>query len=158
MAKQEPETQPEEPRGIADESEKTESITKETDTKPREETVLMNVPIPGVPDSVKAAFERLRDDIISLHEQPNYITLVMAVNTGTAKADLIPIPTKANMQKLMSNLDMLPEAVRDAIKKNIPAEDMKASEEIWHFFKSFDGIGMDKPKGIAEKVPDKDKK
>jgi gas vesicle protein len=101
--------------------------------------------------AVRHAFEQLRDDIIRINEDPSYVTLLMAVNTRTAKAELIPIPTIDNMTRIKDNLDQFPEAVQNAIKKNIPEADMKASTEIWEYLGKIKEVVDKNEKAIQEK-------
>lgn len=86
-----------------------------------------------VPEPVKVAVEQLKDDLISLSDSKEHVAFLMAVNVNTAQAELVPIPTLANMLKLKENLERFPDGVKAALKKNISDEDMKAVESIWHF-------------------------
>ena len=99
-------------------------------------TAIVKAELPTMPEIIRQAFIQLRDDIFALDSKPNFVTLVMAINVDTAKADLIPIPTLDNMIKLQEHLEKFPEAVQTAIKKNIPEKDMQASKEIWNFLAS----------------------
>lgn len=89
------------------------------------------VKVPQELISAKDAIRRLVVDIKALHDSDDHIGLYMAVNTQTGKADIIPIPTKENIEKLRSRLDTLPAKIQQAIRKNIPEEDWKATELIW---------------------------
>lgn len=86
-----------------------------------------------VPDSVKAAVEQLKNDLMSLNDSKDHVAFLMAVNVNTAKAELVPLPTLANMVKLKEHLEQFPDGVKSALKKNTSDEDMKAVESIWHF-------------------------
>lgn len=88
---------------------------------------------PQVPEAVKVAVEQLKDDLISLNDSKDHVAFLMAVNVNTAKAELVPIPTLANMVKLKEHLEQFPDGVKSALKKNISDEDMMAVESIWHF-------------------------
>lgn len=125
-------------------------INEVNENRMQDETALVKIEVPKVPDSVKHAFEQLRDDIITVNERPNYVTLLMAVNTKTARADLIPLPTLDNMTKLKNSLDQFPEAVQNAIKKNIPEADMKASQEIWEYLGIMKQVDQPQEKALPE--------
>jgi hypothetical protein len=81
--------------------------------------------------AANTAVKMLRDDIIDLHENPNYLSFWMGVNLKTAEADLVPIVTPANMEKLSKNYDNLPENIRKVIENSMPKERIAAARTIW---------------------------
>ncbi len=81
--------------------------------------------------AVKDAVQKLKDDIESKHKSQNYVGFFMAINLETAKADLIPIPTKENMEKILLHMNELPQNVQKVVGRSIPEDDLKAAELIW---------------------------
>ena len=53
------------------------------------------------------AAQKLRNEIIKIMDDPNKLSFWMGVDTRTGKADLVPIMTKENMEKLEENYDNL---------------------------------------------------
>jgi hypothetical protein len=91
------------------------------------------------PDGIEQmtnAVQKLRNDIITRFEDPSCVTLMMHVNLNTAKADLIPFPNRANMEKLRGHFNELPKRVQNVITKSIPEEDMAAVHVIWDLLDS----------------------
>ncbi len=91
--------------------------------------IRLKVPV-GTPVATKAV-ERLVDDIVELHKNPDYVSFWMGVNLKTAKADLVPLVTPLNMEKLMKHYNELPENVRMAIEGSMPKERIEAMHTIW---------------------------
>ncbi len=92
---------------------------------------LIRLKLPVGTVAASNAVKTLTDDIIELHEDPNYVSFWMGVNLKTAKADLVPIVTPANMEKLRKGYANLPENIRKVIEDSMPKERIEATRTIW---------------------------
>ncbi len=77
------------------------------------------------------ALKKMVEDVAELHENPDYVSFWMGVNLKTAKADLVPIATPANMEKLRKYYANLPENIRKVIEASMPKERNDAMHTIW---------------------------
>ncbi|MGI0014927.1 MAG: hypothetical protein ACREBU_16020 [Nitrososphaera sp.] len=84
-------------------------------------------------EEVKSAVQKLKEDIMAKTNSEDYVTLTMHVNLDSAKADLIPVPTKDNLDRMKHQFLSLPKKVQEVIKNSIPPEDMQAVETVWDF-------------------------
>lgn len=87
--------------------------------------------LPKEMEAAKDAVQKLSNNMKSLDASPDRVTFLMGVNYRTGKADLIPLPTKSNMEKLQEHHKDLPENIRKVIDRNMSEEDKQAMEEIW---------------------------
>ncbi len=101
----------------------------ENNNEIRDGLIRLKLPVGTV--AASNAVKKLTDDIVDLHENPNYVSFWMGVNLKTAKADLVPIVTPANMEKLRKNYANLPENIRKVIEDSMPKERIEATRTIW---------------------------
>ncbi len=103
---------------------------------------LIRLRLPTGTVAATAAVKMLSGDVAKLHQDPDYVSFWMGVNVKTAKADLVPIVTPVNMEKLRKNYDNLPENIRKVIEDSMPKERIEASRTIWAW--------LDKQKALEE--------
>lgn len=95
---------------------------------------LIIAPVPAELVSVNQEILHLAESMRKLHESQNHLSFWMAVDINTAKAQLVPVPTLSNIEKMKHNYESLPTNVKDTIRRNTSDNDYDSFEEIMRTF------------------------
>jgi hypothetical protein len=72
-----------------------------------------------LPEAARSAVEKIRKRAEELLDDPNKTSYLMAVDHDSAKAELVPVTTPANMEKLRAHHGQLPEKIRTNLENSM---------------------------------------
>ena len=118
------------------------SVDEVSDVTRDQGTMGQLIPVPHELLEVKAAIDKLTQNVTNRYKDRNYLTLLMFVDFTTAQALLLPVPGKENLEKYKHRLSELPENIRNIILKSIPQDDKSSVETIWQYMESKDASAI----------------